>query len=67
METATLKNPVFRMGDKVKISPAVTGMDNWVSGEIIDIEQNPFTGTVISLKDKGGRIFTGQKKYIALV
>ena len=50
-------------GDKVKASPKLTGLDTWVEGEIIDIEQNPFKGIVIAIKDKLGRIFFGEEKY----
>jgi hypothetical protein len=51
------------IGEKVKISPEITGLDNWVSGEVIDVEKNPFNGTVISAKDPLGRIFFDKEKY----
>ena len=30
---------------------------------VIDIEQNPFKGIVISIKDRLGRIFWGEEQY----
>jgi len=47
----------MKKGDKAKISPRITGEHDWIEGEIIDIENNPFIGVVISIKDKLGRIF----------
>ena len=45
------------VGDRMKVSPDLTGLDGWVQGEIIDVEHNPFTGLVLSIKDNLGRIF----------
>ena len=53
------------VGDKMKVSPDLTGLDGWVHGEIIDVEHNPFTGLVLSIKDNLGRIFFGQSKYFS--
>ena len=53
------------VGDKMKVSPDLTGLDGWVQGEIIDVEHNPFTGLVLSIKDNLGRIFFGQSKYFS--
>lgn len=53
----------MKVGDKAKVSPQLTGESDWVEGEVIDIEQNPFRGIVISIKDKIGRIFWGEERY----
>ena len=53
------------VGDKMKVSPDLTGLDGWVQGEIIGVEHNPFTGLVLSIKDNLGRIFFGQSKYFS--
>lgn len=53
----------MKKGDKAKASPQLTGLDTWIEGEIIDVEQNPFKGIVIAIKDKLGRIFFGEEKY----
>ena len=45
------------------MSPQLTGEPDWVEGEVIDIEQNPFKGIVISIKDRLGRIFWGEEQY----
>jgi hypothetical protein len=50
-------------GEKVKISPEITGLDDWILGEVIDVEKNPFKGVVISAKDNFGRIFFDKEKY----
>jgi hypothetical protein len=51
------------IGDRMKVSPQLTDQSDWIDGEVIDVEQNPFTGLVISVKDKLGRIFFGQSRY----
>ena len=58
-------NKYFRMktGDKAKVSPDLTGENEWITGEVIDIEKNPFKGIVIAIKDKLGRIFFGEERY----
>ena len=51
------------IGDRMKVSPQLTAQPDWIDGEVIDVEQNPFTGLVISIKDKLGRIFFGESRY----
>ena len=53
----------MKVGDKAKVSPQLTGESDWVEGVVIDIEQNPFKGIVIAIKDKVGRIFFGEERY----
>jgi hypothetical protein len=52
-----------KIGDRMKVSPQLTAQPDWVEGEVIDVEKNPFQGLVISIKDKLGRIFFGQSRY----
>ena len=56
-----------KIGDRMKVSPQLTAQPDWVEGEVIDVEQNPFLGLVISIKDKLGRIFFGQSRYFSAV
>ncbi len=53
----------IKIGDRMKVSPQLTAQSDWVEGEVIDVEHNPFLGLVISIKDKLGRIFFGQSRY----
>ena len=46
-----------RIGDNVLISPDVTHKDDWLNGTVIEIEDNPFVGTVISAKTANGEIY----------
>lgn len=57
----------IKEGDIAKVSPVLTGESDWVEGEVIDIENNPFKGIVVAIKDKLGRIFFGEIKYFLLV
>ena len=52
-----------KIGDKMKVSPQLTAQADWIDGEVIDVEHNPFLGLVISIKDKLGRIFFGQSRF----
>jgi hypothetical protein len=52
-----------KIGDKMKVSPQLTAQPDWIDGEVIDVEHNPFMGLVISIKDKLGRIFFGQSRF----
>jgi hypothetical protein len=53
----------MKKGDKANVSPILTGENDWIVGEVIDVEKNPFRGIIISIKDKSGRIFFGEEKY----
>jgi hypothetical protein len=53
----------MKNGDRVRVSPNLTGENEWIEGEIIDVEKNPFKGIVIAIKDEVGRIFFGEEKY----
>ena len=52
-----------KIGDRIKASPHLTAQPDWVEGEVIDVEHNPFLGLVISIKDVSGRIFFGPSRY----
>ena len=56
-----------KIGDRMKVSPQLTAQPDWVEGEVIDVEKNPFLGLVISIKDKLGRIFFGQSRYFMIL
>ncbi len=51
----------MRTGDKVLISPDLTHTKDWTPGEVIEVENNPFVGIVISAKTADGNIFFGYK------
>jgi len=52
-----------RLGDNVLISPDVTHKSDWTRGIVIDVEANPFVGTVISAKTADGEIYF-EKAYL---
>lgn len=56
----------MKTGEFAKVSPKLTGESDWVEGEVIDVERNPFIGIIVSVKDKLGRIFFGEEKYFQL-
>lgn len=57
----------MKVGQIVNISPYLTHLSDWVTGEVIEIEQNPYRGVVIAAKDDLGRIFWGESDYFAPV
>ena len=48
---------VFKKGDTVLISPEVTHQIDWIEGTIIEVEDNPYVGTVIVAQTKDGDVF----------
>ena len=46
-----------KIGDNVLISPDVTHKNEWTLGKVIDVEANPFVGTVISAETANGEIY----------
>ncbi len=33
-----------KLGDMMKVNPSLTGLSDWIEGQVIDIEHNPFMG-----------------------
>ena len=62
-EMKKIKHMDPKIGDRMKVSPQLTDQADWIDGEVIDVEHNPFMGLVISIKDKLGRIFFGQSRF----
>lgn len=56
----------MKTGDKVLISPDLTHFKDWAHGEVIEVENNPFVGIVISAKTPEGNIFFGYKDLFQL-
>ena len=48
---------MMNIGDKVLISPDLTMNKNWEAGTIIQVEQNPFVGIVISAETENKDVF----------
>jgi len=62
-EIKTTRKMEPKIGDRMKVSPQLTDQPDWIDGEVIDVEHNPFMGLIISIKDKLGRIFFGQSRF----
>jgi len=50
----------MKLGDLVLISPEPTQMKEWIKARVIDVENNPFQGIVISAQTEDGNIFFGK-------
>lgn len=53
----------MKVGQLVTISPSLTHLTDWVTSEVIEVENNPYRGIVIAAKDNLGRIFWGECDY----
>ena len=53
----------LEIGNRVKVSPDITGLSEWIEAIIINIRNNPFLGKEVAIKDSLGRIFFGEEKY----
>lgn len=49
----------MKIGDKVLISPDLTRMEGWITGTVIEVEDNPFIGIVISAETEDKDVFFG--------
>ena len=52
------------VGDKILISPDRTHLPNWIEGTIIEVENNPFVGVVISAETED--LFKPQNQKVCL-
>jgi len=57
----------MKTGDSVLIAPQVTGRADWTKATIIEVEQNPFVGIVITAKADDGEIFFEKKHLFRLL
>lgn len=61
---ATLDNKVvMAMNDYVMVSPQVSHYPDWTRGQIIEIEDNPWRGTVIVVRMDNGDVFWDVEDY----
>lgn len=51
----------MKVGDRVLISPDLTKQADWISGTVIEVENNPFVGIVISAETEDKDVFFGQE------
>jgi len=47
----------------MKVDPNLSGAYEWITGEVIGIEHNPFRGLCVAIKDSTGRIYWGPARY----
>ena len=50
----------MKVGDKVLISPDLTLQMDWLPGIVIQVENNPFVGIVISAETEDRNVFFGR-------
>jgi len=48
---------IFRVGERVWVSPQLTGKPEWVEATVTQIDNNPFVGVVINVKTDIGELF----------
>lgn len=56
-----IKEGIMKIGDKVLISPDLTRLQDWIKGVVIEVENNPFVGVVISAETEDKNVFFGQE------
>ena len=61
------RKTVFKKGDTVLISPEITHQIDWIEGTIIEVEDNPYVGTVIVAQTKDGDVFFERESLFRLV
>ena len=47
---------IFRVGERVWVSPQLTGKPDWVEATVTQIDNNPFIGVVINVKTDIGEL-----------
>lgn len=52
----------MKVGDKVLISPDLTLMKEWIEATVIQVEDNPFVGIVISAETEDRNVFFGREE-----
>jgi len=53
----SIMKSIFRVGERVWVSPQLTGKPDWVEATVTQIDNNPFVGVVINVKTDIGELF----------
>ena len=61
-ELSFKSNRSMKVGDKVWISPDLTLLKEGITGTVIEVEDNPFVGTVISAETEDRNVFFGREE-----
>lgn len=56
----------MKVGDKVLISPDLTRLPQWISGTVIEVEDNPFVGIAISAETEDKDVYFSQENLFKL-
>lgn len=56
----------MKIGDKVLISPDLTKMAGWITGTVIEVDDNSFVGIVISAETEDKDVFFGKEDLFKL-
>ena len=48
---------IFKVGERVWVSPQLTGKPDWEEATVTEVEQNPFVGSVIEVRTDIGELF----------
>ena len=57
----------IKVGDRVSISPDLTMLKDWCEGKVIQVENNPFVGIVVSAETEDANIFFGRADMFKLL
>ncbi len=57
MAVAVKMQNSFKVGDRVWVSPQVTGKSEWLQATIMEVQNNPFVGVVITVKTDDNIVF----------
>lgn len=57
----------FKKGDKVLVSPQVTHKNDWIEAIIVEIEQNPFVGIVVTVETDDKDIYFEKEDMFKLI
>ena len=64
---APTKACIMAKNDYVMVSPQVTHYPDWEKGQIIEVEDNPWRGTVIVVRMENGDVFWDVEDYFEKV
>ena len=56
----------MKVGGEAGNFPALTLLKRWISGTVIQVENNPFVGTVISAETEDLNVFFGREEMFKL-
>ena len=63
----TMSKEEYTTGERVKVSPTLTGLGEWITGRITEVEDKKQLGICITMRADDSEVFFAQERWVEKV